>query len=107
MPGHLLNEDATLTCYHSGEARPGLPSQRVAVDGKFACSMQACYTVTGCKPHPPALGPGLCATAQWVVVATRVFIEGAPALLLDSQAICAPTGTGLIIRRTQSRVKGV
>ena len=35
-------------------------------------------------------------TAQYVTSATRVFSNGVPLLLIDSQAICAPTGTPLI-----------
>jgi len=31
---------------------------------------------------------------------------GQPLLLFDSQAVCTPTGTGLIISTTQVRVRG-
>ena len=36
----------------------------------------------------------------------RVLVGGMPVLLLDSQAICAPTGTPTIIAVTQTRVMG-
>jgi hypothetical protein len=46
-------------------------------------------------------------TAQYVMAATRVTCMGQPVLLLDSQAICAPTGTPLINAVTQVRVTGM
>ncbi len=45
-------------------------------------------------------------TAQWVMAATRVKSNGVPVLLQDSQAVCAPNGTGVNILVTQVRVKG-
>jgi hypothetical protein len=36
-----------------------------------------------------------------------VFAGGAPILLQDSQAVCAPNGTGLNIVVTQVRAKGM
>jgi len=44
--------------------------------------------------------------AQWITGATRVFAGGIPVLLQDSQAICTPTGTGLLILVTQVQVRG-
>jgi hypothetical protein len=41
-----------------------------------------------------------------VTSALRITSNGQPLLLLDSQAICAPTGTPLIIALTQIRVTG-
>jgi hypothetical protein len=43
-------------------------------------------------------------TAQFVTSALRVMVTGQPVLLLDSVAICAPSGTPLIIAVTQPRV---
>jgi hypothetical protein len=45
-------------------------------------------------------------TAQWVTSATRVLVGGVPALLMDSQAICTPTGTPLLAVAAQTRVIG-
>jgi len=53
---------------------------------------------------PAANGP--CVSAQWVTAAVRVTSNGQPLLLLASQAICAPTGTPLLIVATQTRVTG-
>jgi hypothetical protein len=37
----------------------------------------------------------------------RVKSMGMPLLLQDSQAVCTPTGTPLMIGTTQTRVKGM
>jgi hypothetical protein len=42
-----------------------------------------------------------------VTGALRVTSNGQPLLLLDSQAICVPTGTPLVIAVTQTRVTGM
>jgi hypothetical protein len=46
-------------------------------------------------------------TAQFVTAATRVISNGLPLLLLDSQAICAPTATPVMIVVTQTRATGM
>jgi hypothetical protein len=46
-------------------------------------------------------------TAQWVTAATRILVGGVPVVLQDSQAVCAPTGTPLMVVITQLRTKGV
>jgi hypothetical protein len=45
-----------------------------------------------------------CVSAQWVTGATRVFASGMPVILQTSQAVCAPTGQGLQVSTTQTRV---
>jgi hypothetical protein len=45
-------------------------------------------------------------TASWVTAATRVRASQIPVLLQDSQAVCAPTGTGLNVVVVQVRAKG-
>jgi hypothetical protein len=104
MPGYLLHSGATVLCQHSGQAQPTTPLPRVKVDGQTAVGQSAPYTIAGCPLVPPAPGP--CATAQWVVAATRVMADKVAVVLKDSTAVCAPTGTGLQIQATQTRVKG-
>ena len=104
MPGFLLHIGATVMCAHGGQAQPTLPNPRVTVSGQPVVTMTAPYVVAGCPFVPPANGP--CVTAQWVLGATRVFAGGAPVLLQDSMAVCAPTGTPLLIVLTQTRVMG-
>lgn len=105
MPGPLLHLGATVLCSHGGQAMPTSPNPRVLVSGQPVATMPTPYVVAGCAFVPPG-GNGPCVTAQWVTSATRVLVGGVPALLLDSQAICTPTGTPLIVAMTQTRVIG-
>jgi hypothetical protein len=104
MPGHLLHSGATVLCQHGGQAQPTSPLPRVKVDGQTAVGQSAPYTIAGCPLVPPSPGP--CATAQWVAAATRVLADKVPVVLEDSSAVCVPTGTGLQVQATQTRVKG-
>jgi hypothetical protein len=108
MPGHLLHENADVRCVHfPGQAQPVQTDLRVTVSGQKIVTQLALYTISGCSmPSPPA-GNGPCVMAQWISAATRVRASGQSVLLTDSQARCAPTGTGLNIVLTQTRVKGV
>ena len=105
MPGPLLHLGATVLCSHGGQAMPAAPNPRVLASGQPGATMAAPYMVAGCPFVPPG-GNGPCVTAQWVVAATRVLVGGQPAVLLDSQAICAPTGTPLVPGASQTRVIG-
>lgn len=104
MSGLLLDAQATVLCAHAGQAQPTVPSTRVQLGGQAAVMLPVLYTIAGCSLPPNAGGP--CATAQWIVGATRVLIEGSPALLTDSTATCVPTGTPLNPVSTQTRVQG-
>ena len=107
MPGFLLHLGATVMCSHAGQAQPTAPQPRVLVSGQPVTTLSAPYVVAGCALPPPPAANGPCLTAQFVMGATRVFAEGVPILLLDSQAICVPTGTPLIVAVTQTRVTGM
>jgi hypothetical protein len=107
MPGFLLHLGATVQCAHAGQAQPTATNPRVTVSGQPIVTMASLYTVAGCTFPPPPSANGPCVTAQWVKGATRVFASGQPVLLLDSQAICAPTGTPLLVLATQTRVTGM
>ncbi|WP_096893424.1 PAAR-like protein [Candidatus Scalindua japonica] len=106
MPGFLLHVGATVTCSHAGQAQPTAPNPRVLVSGQPIVTQPAPYAVAGC-PFNISGSPSPCITAQWVSGATRILSNGAPVLLLDSQAICTPNGTPLIISATQARVTGI
>jgi hypothetical protein len=102
MPGPLLHVGATVVCAHAGQAQPTIPNPRVLVSGQPIVTITCPYVVAGCtQTNAP------CATAQWVSAATRVTSNGVPVLLVDSQAICAPTGTPLIVLMAQTRVIGM
>jgi uncharacterized Zn-binding protein involved in type VI secretion len=106
MPGFLLHLGATVQCVHAGQAQPTAPNPRVLVNGQPIVTQPAPYAIAGC-PFNVSGSPVPCVTAQWVSGATRVMSNGAPVLLLDSQAICTPNGTPLIITVTQTRVTGM
>jgi hypothetical protein len=107
MPGFLLHAGAIVQCMHGGMAQPTFPNPRVRVSGQPVVTQPAPYTIAGCTFPPPPAGNGPCVMAQWVTASIRVKSNGQPVLLQDSQAICTPTGTGLIISQTQVRVKGM
>jgi hypothetical protein len=104
MPGFLLHVGATVLCSHGGQAQPTVPNPRVTVMGQPTVTMAPPYVIAGCAFPPPPAGNGPCVTAQFLTGSTRVTSNGQPLLLLSSQAICAPTGTPLVIAVTQTRV---
>jgi hypothetical protein len=106
MPGYLLHMGATVLCLHAGQAQPVVTDPRVKVGQQPIVTQTSTYTVAGCTLPPPIIANGPCVTAMWVMAATRVRAGGVPVLLQDSQAVCAPTGTGLNIIVTQVRAKG-
>jgi len=107
MPGFLLHLGATVLCAHAGQATPTVVNPRVLVGGQPTVTLTAPYVVAGCALPPPPAANGPCVTAQFVSAATRITSNGQPLLLLDSQAICVPTGTPLVIVLTQIRVTGM
>ena len=107
MPGFLLHFGATVLCTHAGQAQPTIVNPRVTVSGQPIVTLPSPYVVAGCTLPPPPAANGPCVTAQFVSAAARITSNGQPVLLLDSQAVCAPTGTPLIITVTQTRVSGM
>lgn len=105
MTGPILHLGATVTCAHGGQALPTAPSARVLLGGQPAVAMASPWTVAGCGFVPPG-GNGPCISASFVTAATRVLIEGQPAVLQSSTSICAPTGTPLVPVQAQMRVIG-
>ena len=107
MPGFLLHVGAVVQCMQGGMAQATAPNPRVKVMGQPIVIQAAPWTIAGCAFPPPPVANGPCVTAQWVMGALRVKANGMPVLLQDSQALCVPTGTGLIISMTQTRVRGM
>jgi hypothetical protein len=105
MPGFLLHQGATVLCLHGGQAQATAPNPRVTVGGQPVVTQAAPHSVAGC-PFVVGTSPMPCVTAQWVTGAMRVLAGGTPVLLQDSQAVCAPNGTGVNIVVTQVRVRG-
>lgn len=107
MPGFLLHVGATVQCAHAGQAQPTVPNPRVLVSAQPTVTLSTPYVIAGCALPPPPAANGPCVTAQWIIGTTRVFSNGQPLLVQSSQAICAPTGTPLLILVTQTRVSGM
>jgi hypothetical protein len=91
-------------CSHGGQATPTVPNPRVVVSGQPTTLLSSPYVVAGCALPPPPVANGPCVTGQFVSGTTRVLSNGQPLLVLSSQAVCAPSGTPLIIAVTQTRV---
>lgn len=102
MPAPILHLGATVICMHAGQATPLTPFPRVMVSGQPVTTLATPYAIAGCAFPPVAGGP--CVTAQWVMGAMRVLAGGVPVLLQTGQAVCVPTGTGLLPLVVQPRV---
>ena len=106
MPGFVVHLEATVLCAHGGQAMPTSPNPRVLVGGRPVATQVAPYTVSGC-PFNVSGTPSPCVTGQWLTASTRVLVGGVPVVLFDSQSVCAPNGTPLLITSTQTRVTGM
>ena len=104
MPGFLLHAGATVLCLHGGQAQAMVPNPRVRVGGQPTVQQPNPWGIAGC-PFNVSGAAVPCVTTQWLTGATRVRSGGLPLLLADSQAVCAPNGTGANIVMTQSRVR--
>lgn len=104
MPGPILHVGATVLCAHAGQATPTSPNPRVLVSGQPIVTLPAPWMVAGCPLPPPPAANGPCVTASFVTAALRVTSLGFPLVLMDSQAIAAPTGTPLLPAVVQPRV---
>ena len=86
---------------HAGPAQPTAPFPRVLGERPAIVTLATPYVVAGCALASTSTPP--CVTAQWVAGATRVFAGGAPVITQTSQAVCVPTGQGLLVLTTQPR----
>jgi hypothetical protein len=103
----MLHSSAVVQCVHFGTAQPVAFNPRVTVSGQPIVTLANSYAIAGCTFPAMTTGAPPCATAQWTTAAARITAMGQPVLLQDSQAICVPTGTPLIIMSTQPRVSAM
>jgi uncharacterized Zn-binding protein involved in type VI secretion len=88
MPGPLLHVGAQATCPHSAGQITAIPSSpRVYVGGQPVVTVADQFVIAGC-PFTVANKPQPCMKVQWVVPATRVQVNGSPALLQNSVGLC-------------------
>lgn len=104
MPGYLVQAGAQALCAHAGQAQPTALNPSVMVSGQPTVLITAPYVVVGCTLPPSPTGNGPCMTARWLVGSTRVSSHGRPLVVHSSPAVCAPTGTPLLVAVTQTRV---
>jgi len=104
MPGPVVHLGATILCTHAGQATPSASFPRVMVSGQPAVTQPTPYVIAGCTFPPPTAGNGPCVTGQWLTGSVRVLAAGMPLVLMDSQSVCAPTGTPMIPAVVQPRV---
>ncbi len=105
MPGPLLTVGSVILCAHGGTAQATAPSPRVLAGGQPIVTMAAPHAIAGCVFNVSG-APMPCVTAAWVMGAVRVTSMGMPVLLMDSQAVCAPNGTPVMVVFSQPRVIG-
>jgi hypothetical protein len=114
MPGFLLSVLSQVQCMHGGQAKPTVPNPRVLVSGQPTVLMTSPYAVVGCTFPAMTSGAPPCVTAQWTAGTVRVLSSGQPLLVQVSPvgpalspAVCAPTGTPLLVIATQPRVSAM
>jgi hypothetical protein len=109
MPGYLLDAGTAIMCPHGGSGAPSPRSVRVKLGGKPPLLADDLVTIAGCAFNVSG-APSPCLRVQWLMPATRVKIEGSPALLSSSVGLClnaggAPQGTA-VLSGYQTRVRG-
>ncbi|HQN29574.1 MAG TPA: hypothetical protein PKX20_00470 [Methanothrix soehngenii] len=111
MPGFLFHFGAAANCPHGGVVNVVTSNARVLVSGQPVATLADQCLVAGCAFTVPPGKPQPCLKVQWQVPSTRVFVNGQPAILNTSPALClspeqAPQGPP-IVSATQPRVSGI
>ena len=114
MPGPLVHTNAVVQCSHGASVQvpPPAPPRVFANVTQAVLSLSQMHTVIGCPfqiPTPGGPKPQPCVKVL-IEPATRVFINGSPALILTPAAVCQsaeqiPQGPPNILV-TQVRVRG-
>lgn len=88
MPGFLLHVGATIICPHAGQVTTISTNTRVLVSGQPVATFADTFVIAGCVFTVPGPKPQPCVKVQWITPATRVMVNGQPALLQTSTGIC-------------------
>jgi hypothetical protein len=88
MPGSLLHINQLKKCPHGGEITTVTTNTRVLMNGLAVATLSDVSTVAGCPFTVPGPKPQPCVKVLWTVPSTRIFLNGQPALLASSVAIC-------------------
>ena len=109
MPGFLYHVGASTMCPHGGQGTTISSNSRVTVSGMPVATMADTTTIAGCPfVIPPPTTPQPCLTIRWLTPATRVLVNGQPALLQTSTALCLsgtqiPQGSPIVTGQTRVR----
>ena len=115
MPGMLLHVGAVVQCPHMAPANTPPTQPRVLVSGQPVATTANLYVVAGCLFTLPGPKPSPCVRVEWSTPATRILVNGLPALLTPGPGpgagLClspeqAPQGPPMIAA-IQLRVMGV
>ena len=105
----LLHQGAQVLCTHGGQATPTSASTRVMLSSQPATTLSHSYTIAGCPFTTPEPAPTPCTSVTWTTPATRVRIEGQPALLSTSSGLTngplGVQGSPRVVMQ-QARVRG-
>ena len=109
MP-ELYHVGATAMCPHAGNVQVITSNTRVFVSQQPVATFADTYPIAGCPFTVPGPKPQPCIKVQWLVPASRVFVNGQPVILKTSTGICQsaeqiPQGAPNVVM-TQIRVKG-
>jgi hypothetical protein len=104
--GHLLNQGASGTCSHGGNATPIVGNPRVKVRGVSVLTVMSQLSHAGCPNNPSGVSPLPCTIAMYTTGASRVKVMNAAMLLDSSTPTNVPTGASTTITQTQTGVKG-
>jgi hypothetical protein len=114
MPGSLVHVGAQAICPHAGQVTFATTNSRVLVGGQPAVTVADQFFVGGC-PFQVPIGTGTkpqpCVLGRWLVPATRILVNGQPAILQTSTGMCQsaeqiPQGPPTVVM-TQTRVGGM
>ena|SRR5215207_6244550 len=112
-PSPLVHVGATGMCPHLGQISVISSNTRVFVSNMPVATLVDTFPIAGCIfqiPVTPPI-PHPCVRVQWVVPATRVFVNLQPVILQLSSGLCQavdmlPQGPATMIT-TQPRVIGI
>jgi hypothetical protein len=101
MPAQVLHRGALINCSHApGVATPQSSFSRVKVSGQEVVTLRDFYSISAC---PLSTSP--CATGKWITGSMKVAAGGFPVAISNGQSTCAPTGSPMVPRLVQTRVR--
>jgi hypothetical protein len=96
MPGQLLSAGALMRCPHAASVSITANQTKVLVGGQPVATTASKITVSACQfkipvPPPPATKPQPCVRVEWQLRASKVLVDGKPALLAPAPGTGAAT----------------